>query len=298
MLHQSDLFLQDRLAASMPNKPYCSDDLGCGIRPRTYKTAITRRYVQVNPPHLRHFLLFDLDYPGAAIAWEEANLLMPAWAAMNRENGHAHLAYALHTPILTADFKGRLEPLRYLATIEACIRAYLRGDDGYSGLITKNPMHPHWQLLRGVPDAIRGYSLRDLENCIDVNDFAKCKPYVHKYQKRTDMTGLGRNCTVFADVSRWAYRAILPFKREGITRIAWENEVLAQCQNVNADFREALSYNELKCIARSIAKWVYANFTEQAKSAWHSAQNARRKTTTNAGRTSKSKIILLGEVND
>lgn len=51
-----------------------------------------------------------------------------------------------------------------------------------------------------------------------------------------------------------------------------------QCQNVNADFREALSYNELKCIARSIAKWVYANFTEQAKSAWYSAQNGRRKT--------------------
>lgn len=118
---------------------------------------------------------------------------------------------------MTADFKGRLEPLRYLATIEACMRAYLRGDDGYSGLMTKNPIQPpYWELLRGTPNAIRGYSLRDLENCIDVKDFAKCKPYTHKYQKRLDMAGLRRNCTVFADVSRWAYRAILPCKREGI----------------------------------------------------------------------------------
>lgn len=294
MLHQPDLFLQER----MPKKPYCTDDLQLGIRPRSYKTAITHRYVQVNPPHLRHFLLFDLDYSGAAIAWEDANLPMPAWAAMNRDNGHAHLAYALKTPVLTADFKGRLEPLRYLATIEACFRAALRGDDGFSGLITKNPIPPHWVLLKGVPDAIRGYSLKELESCIDAIDFAKCKPYAHKYQKRTDMAGLGRNCTVFADVSRWAYRAILPLKREGITRIAWENEVLAQCQNVNADFRETLSYNELRCIARSIAKWVYAHFNEQAKSAWHTAQNQKRKTYgAGSGRKPVSgKIILLGDI--
>ena len=296
MIHQPDLFLQDRLRSSMPRKPYCADFFENGIRPRSYKTAITRRYVQVNPPHLRHFLLFDLDYAGAATAWEDVNLHMPAWAAVNRENKHAHLAYALHTPVLTAEFKGRLEPLRYLATVEACMRSYLRGDDGYSGLITKNPIHPHWELLRGVPDAIRGYSLRDLENCIDAADFAKCKPYAHKYQKRSDMAGLGRNCTVFADVSRWAYRNAVPLKLDGISRSAWHDAVLAQCQNVNADFRESLSYNDLRCIAKSIASWVWVNFTPERKSAWHAAQNKRRKTL--GSRQSTAKIILLGDEND
>ena len=138
-LYQPDLFLQERI----PHKPYCTDDLSYGIRPRSYKTAITRRYIQVNPPHLRTFLLFDLDYAGAALAWEDNNLPMPAWAAINRENTHAHIAYALSAPVLTADFGGRQAALRYLAAVEAAYRAKLGGDDGFSGLITKNPVHPH-----------------------------------------------------------------------------------------------------------------------------------------------------------
>ena len=108
MLRQPDLFLQERI----PHKPYCTDDLTAGIRPRSYAHAIKQRYVQVNPPHLRVFLLFDLDYAGAGLAWEDNNLPMPAWAAINRENKHAHLAYALSAPVLTADYGGRQAALR------------------------------------------------------------------------------------------------------------------------------------------------------------------------------------------
>lgn len=133
LYHQTDLLLQRRL----PIKPYCTDDLAAGIRPRSYAHAIKRRYVQVNPPHLRVFLLFDLDYAGAGLAWEDTALPMPAWAAVNRENGHAHLAYALSAPVLTADYGGRRAALRYLAAVEAAYRAKLKGDDGFSGLITK-----------------------------------------------------------------------------------------------------------------------------------------------------------------
>lgn len=292
MVHQPDLFLQER----MPKKPYCTDDLLLGIRPRTYKTAITRRYVQVNPPHLRHFLLFDLDYSGAAIAWEDANLPMPAWAAMNRDNGHAHLAYALRIPVLTAAFNGRIEPLRYLATVESCFRAYLRGDDGFSGLITKNPTHPHWLLLKGNPSAIQGYSLPFLESCIDANDWKNHKPYAHTQQKRAEIAGLGRNCTVFDDVSRWAYKNVLPLKREGISQTLWAAEVLHQCQNVNADFLTPLTFNELKTIAKSVSGWVWRNFTEFNKSAWHAAQNKRRQTHgAGSGRKPTAGIILLGD---
>ncbi|WP_172766123.1 replication initiation protein, partial [Neisseria gonorrhoeae] len=66
---------------------------------RSYAAAIKRRYIQVNPPHLRVFMLIDLDYEGAGLAWEDNNLPMPAWAAINRENGGAHLAYALSAPV-------------------------------------------------------------------------------------------------------------------------------------------------------------------------------------------------------
>lgn len=269
MLHQPDLFLQERL----PLKPYCTDDLSAGIRPRSYIHAIKRRYIQANPPHLRVFMLFDLDYAGAALAWEDNGLPMPAWAAINRENKHAHLAYPLSAPVLTADFGGRQAALRYLAAVEAAYRAKLDGDDGFSGLITKNPIHPHWELLRGVPDAIRGY---DLDYLADFVDLAKFKPYVGR--TNLEAVGLGRNCTVFNIASRWAYKNVLEYKRQGVTLTGWRKAVYERCASVNGDFPTPMMDKETLCIAKSIGNWVWTRFTEQGKSAWHSAQNKRRKT--------------------
>lgn len=275
MYHQPDLFLQDRL----PRKPYCTDDLATGIYPRSYAQAIKRRYIQANPPHLRVFLLFDLDYAGAALAWEDNGLPMPAWAAINRENKHAHLAYALSAPVLTADYGGRQAALRYLAAVEAAYRAKLDGDDGFSGLITKNPVHPFWALLRGVPDAVRGY---DLEYLADFVDLAKFKPYVGR--SNLEAVGLGRNCTVFNIASRWAYKNVLECKRQGVTLAGWRKAVYERCAAINGDFPTPMLDKETMCIAKSISNWVWTRFTEQGKSAWHSAQNKRRKITTNAGR--------------
>lgn len=269
MLHQPDLFLQDRI----PHKPYCKDFKDAPTLVRSYAHAIKRRYIQVNPPHLRVFMLFDLDYEGAALAWEDNNLPMPAWAAINRENGHAHIAYALSAPVLTANFGGRQAALRYLAAIEAAYHAKLSCDDGFTSLITKNPEHPHWLTLRGVPDAIRGYDLPYLADFVELDKF---KPYVGR--TNPEAVGLGRNCTVFNVVSRWAYKNVLPFKQQGYTRQGWLKEVNYQCLRVNGDFPTPMMEKEVKCIAKSIGNWVWARFTPQAKSAWHSAQNARRKT--------------------
>lgn len=277
---QPDLFLQERI----PHKPYCTDALTAGIRPRSYAYAIKRRYIQVNPPHLRTFLLFDLDYAGAALAWEDKNLPMPAWAAINRENTHAHIAYALSAPVLTADFGGRQAALRYLAAVEAAYRAKLGGDDGFSGLITKNPVHPHWELLRGVPDAIRGYDLPYLADFVDLDRF---KPYVGR--SNVEAVGLGRNCTVFNVVSRWAYGNVLECKRQGITLAGWRKAVYERCASVNGDFPTPMLENEVKCIAKSIGNWVWTRFTPQSKSAWHAAQNARRKT--HGAGSGRTKII-------
>lgn len=282
-MYQTDLFLQDRI----PKKPYCSDDLSYGIYPRSYACAIKRRYIQVNPPHLRMFMLHDLDYAGAALAWEDCGLPMPAWAAVNRENRHAHLAYALSAPVLTADYSGRQAPLRYLAAVEAAYRAKLDADDGFSGLITKNPVHPHWDLLRGVPEAVRGYDLPYLAEFVDL---AKFKPYVGR--TNLEAVGLGRNCTVFNLVSRWTYQNVLEFKRQGFTLSGWQLAVLDRCRSVNGDFPTPMLDNEVKCIAKSIGNWVWHRFNEQGKSAWHSAQNKRRKTY-GGGR---SKIITPDEL--
>ncbi len=71
---QPDLFLQERI----PPKTYCKDCKEAPMLVRSYAAAIKRRYIQVNPPHLRVFMLFDLEYGGAGLAWENNNLSIPA----------------------------------------------------------------------------------------------------------------------------------------------------------------------------------------------------------------------------
>ncbi len=79
---------------------------------RSYAAAIKCRYIQVNPPPLRVFMLFDLVYEGAGLSWVDNNLPMLAWAAINREYGAVHLAYALSAPVLTAEYGGRQKAMR------------------------------------------------------------------------------------------------------------------------------------------------------------------------------------------
>lgn len=268
---QDDFFFAGRL----PKKPYCTDDLTYGIRPRSYATAIKRLYIQVNPPHLRIFSLYDLDYPGAYLAWEEANLLPPAWGAINTQNMHGHLAYALSAPVLTADFGGRQAALRYLAAIEAAFRAYLKADEGFSGLITKNPVHPQWRLLKGPPQAITGWTLDELAGCIDANDLRKFKPYAAR--TNFDAVGLGRNCTVFNVVSRWSYRHIREFKAESCEK-DWRSSVYRQCLQVNGDFPTPMWEKEVACIAKSIANWVWNRFDIAASDRRFAQLQAHRNT--------------------
>ena len=61
-----ELFSSDRL----PRKPYCTDDLGCGVKIRSVTTALKLPYIQANPPHLRFFSIFDVDRQGGALAWD------------------------------------------------------------------------------------------------------------------------------------------------------------------------------------------------------------------------------------
>ena len=48
-----------------PLKPYCSDDK-TAKHIRSLSAAITRPYIQANPPYLRVWSIYDVDRPSAA----------------------------------------------------------------------------------------------------------------------------------------------------------------------------------------------------------------------------------------
>ncbi len=113
-----DLFDSDR----WPRKPYCSDYLSSGVYIRSLQSAIKKPYIQANPPHLRVWSIYDIDRPGGAIAWEDANLPPPSWAAANRENAHAHLVWGLSAPVLVDSPDMRQGPLRMRQGLRALER--------------------------------------------------------------------------------------------------------------------------------------------------------------------------------
>lgn len=233
----------------LPHRPYCTEDLQYGIRMRPLRTALSLPYIQVNPPHLRMWMLFDVDREGAAIAWEDAHLPAPAWAAVNRLNGHAHLAYGLSAPVLVAE-SGRREPIRFLQGIEGAYREALQADPGYSGLITKNPQHALWRVLYG--DA-RLWELGELA------EYGSVDKYIPRHARKPEEIGLGRNCLMFEFLRQWAYRHIRAAKECG-NFVLWQ----ADCNNRglvrNADFAHPMDGREVWHIAKSVAMWTWRRF--------------------------------------
>jgi hypothetical protein len=234
-----------------PRKPYCTQHLEDGLLIRQRKAAMRYPYIQANPPHLRMWMLFDIDREGGALAWENAGLPVPAWAAVNRENGHAHIAYGLVAPVLTGD-GSRDAPLRYLCAIDAAYRDKLQADPGYSGLITKNPFHPLWRVLQGTAHM---YDLGELAEYVDL------RKHIPKPAVKIQEVGLGRNCTLFDWLRKWSYTAVRRH-REKRNFILWQAECYDAALERNYDFRSPLDPREAFHISKSVAKWTWAKDRE------------------------------------
>ena len=250
-LNQPHLFDSER----WPRRPYCTDDFGSGVRVRSLKQALNKCYIQANPPMLRVWSIYDIDRPGGGLAWDNANLPPPSWATINKDNGHAHLVYGLAAPVLTNSMEARQAPLKYLNAVESAFRAKLGGDDGYSGLITKNPAHPLWWTVLGPELA---FELGELAEWVDLDRFKS-----HQGVKVAEV-GLGRNVTVFDFVRLWSYRKVREFKGQQGGFVHWQKAVYERCLARNADFGTPMNYSEAYQIAKSVARWTWSRFDLEA----------------------------------
>ena len=67
--------------------------------------------------------------------------------------------------------------------------------------------------------------------------------------------GLGRNCCLFHTVRHWAYVEIRKYRAKTFNQ--WLESVIDHCLSVNAQFTTPMQYNEVKGVAKSIARWVW-----------------------------------------
>lgn len=242
--------LADYLDEHSPTKPYCADDLLYGLRIRGRDVALKKRYVQLNRPTSCDWLIFDCDYAGAAYAAQDAGLPDPTAVVITPKNRHAHILYALDAPVFTCD-AARLKPVRYVAAIERAYLHTLKADVGYCGLVTKNPLHPHWLHLYGKNAPVRTYTLEQLAECVDLK----------QWQSKSDdkPTGFGRNCVLFDKLRKWGYVAIRrhrgALRRD--SRVVWDAECLDKVASFNAEFLNPLSFAEVRSVAKSTAKFCW-----------------------------------------
>ena len=270
---RSDAF-QLELIETLPYKPYCTDELGVTyIRPKS--TAINKKYLQVNQPKLVTYLLFDIDRQGGVLAWYDNDLPPPHWSTKTPENAHGHLSYRLKVSVCTSDM-AHLEPMKYLAAIESAMTEKLQADRGFVGLLTKNPLHSHWQTEIWTEHE---YTLDELADYLDLKGHPK---------KGIESSGLGRNCELFDTVRQWSYKTIREFWAPNYKR-QWNSAVYDQVEAINSQFKVPLPVSEVKAIAKSIANWTYREFTPEK------FRQSQAKKGSKGGKVSKRKPIESSE---
>lgn len=248
----------------LPSAPYCVDQLGRPLLIRKAAKAIELPNIQPNWPTEKRWMTFDLDDRFSWFLPDERGLPPPTYLAVNRQNGHAHAGYLLIEPVSFYD-GGRERPLQFFRDVERGFCRRLGADRGYSGFLTKNPVHSRWETDW---QAKLPYRLDELNDSLDRGDKRRT-PRVESE------SAIGRNVSVFDAVRRVAYREVMRFKREGKTQEVFEKMLLGVADAVNQEFPLALYRQELAGIVRSIGKWTWGRFTFERFSAIQASRGVK-----------------------
>lgn len=230
--------LRELLLARLPHRPWCCDEF-VGNSPRSLEVALTRKYIQINPPGFSSFLIVDIDRVGAADAWQRAGLPKPTWITENPVNGHAHLVWALLAPVWRNGENQK--PARLFDAVQEAFRGVLQGCDGFAGLLTKNPASDAW--LLSSESNFTGYDLSHLATFVKLSGKGK--------KKRQE--SIGRNCCIFDELRHWAYTAI----RRYDDPLTFGASVAGHAERLNASLASPMLSNEVLHIARSVTKWTW-----------------------------------------
>lgn len=226
--------------------------------------AVHKRYLSPNDEFNLAWFIYDVDRAGGALDWYDRNCPPPNLVAINRDNGHAHLFYGLEVPVWR-QFGARDKAYRFAASVDVALTKALEADPGYGKLLAKNPLRSDaWEIL-----AFQRYAY-DLPW---LSDYLDLEPYLDQ-RRNLPAVGLGRNCTLFEYVRRWAYRNI---RRDGwLSADLWRWAVEGTaCAYNTEEFPNPLPYPEVRATAKSVAKWTWANMSPAGFRAWGDARRAK-----------------------
>lgn len=241
--------LRQQFPELLPRRIFAANDIEQGLRFCPRDEALAYRHISLDPRNVTRWLTFDIDRPDGYFAAHDANLPAPNFRAVNPANGHAHVSYALLTPVSNAA-ASRQKPLDFLAAVQRGYTKRLGADPRYVGLIAKNPTHPHWRSDWPAPEP---YTLPQLADWLFPADTA--------WDRRPETAiGVGRNVTIFDELRRFAYREVRRFKVTGDFN-GYSARLMQVGSGLNLQFPVPLRFSELRAIVRSVANWTWRRFS-------------------------------------
>lgn len=234
----------------LPLWPLATDDWASGVYRMARGQALRHRHIEANPAAISNLLVVDVDHPDSALRalCAAGNHPMPTAIVENPSNGHCHAVWALQTPFCRTEY-ARRGPLAYAAAVTEGLRRAVDGDRGYSGLMTKNPLHQDWD-THWIHHQLR--TLGELEAELGSSHMPPAK-WRQTKRHRADPVGLGRNCSLFETARYWAYREIRHHFGDPTGLAA---AIASEAEAINASYTEPLPASEVRAIAASITRWI------------------------------------------
>lgn len=244
---------------SLPHHPYCAQEKDSGTCIRSRRCAIHWSHIQVNSPFTVKWLILDVDKPDQHRAWEWLDLPRPHLTIINPESRHSQWLYRLETPVHMSG-GARSGPKNYLRRIVQAF-ANIEGlgvDPCFRGPLSKNPMHPRWQVIvNPVPAYDLAYIAEHLpDSAFDVKQPEKGSKWRQEASTTEQVTEGHRNVSLFDRVRLDAYGAIAKYRN--LTRQQWVQYVEEVAKTINKTFSPPLPDREARGVAKSVSGWVWA----------------------------------------
>ncbi|HHU0674055.1 TPA: replication initiation protein, partial [Klebsiella pneumoniae] len=231
------------------SRPFCTDDFKRdGIYRTNKRRALNSVYIEHNNDSFINSIVFDIDSDTAAIAWQDADIPKPNFITQNPANGHAHLFYALSSPVCITE-NARRKPQKLLKGVIEGLTERLGADPCYTGKITKNPLNPRWRTFWNEQPR---FELNYLCEFIDTNKRVK-------KEVRKSIVAEGRNTALFDTLRFYAYSIIFKYQKND-DFCGFISALQEEAENINDSFEDQLGFKEINHTIRSISSWVWGTF--------------------------------------
>lgn len=267
------------------SRPFCTDDFKRdGIYRTNKRRALNSVYIEHNNDSFINSIVFDIDSDTAAIAWQDADIPKPNFITQNPANGHAHLFYALSSPVCITE-NARRKPQKLLKGVIEGLTERLGADPCYTGKITKNPLNPRWRTFWNEQPK---FELNYLCEFIDTNKRVK-------KEVRKSIVAEGRNTALFDSLRFYAYSIIFKYQKND-DFCGFISALQEEAENINDSFEDQLGFKEINHTIRSISSWVWGTFDSDTFSEIQSNRAKKAKGKIKSKTKNKlSRILMINE---